>query len=221
MHTFKIDFKDYTVDVVCNPRLKNSYIRINHDSTITVKTPFKSKRFVKVLLDEKQGWIAKKMQQNALRKPLCVNLEDEVLLFGEILSIDSEEATLLRKILHKIKVPTPQNIQKAYNDFYKEAAKSYLTPEIQKYAAIMQLEFSALKFRKMRSKWGSCSVKRVITLNSELMKLDKELIRYVVIHELAHLVHMNHSKEFHNLVEQYLPNSKQIRKRLKAVAVIT
>jgi len=68
----------------------------------------------------------------------------------------------------------------------------------------MQLEFSALKFRKMRSRW---------------MKLEKELISYVVVHELAHLVHMNHSKDFHVLVAHYLPDSKQIRKRLKAVNI--
>ncbi|SFV52849.1 Zinc metalloprotease [hydrothermal vent metagenome] len=220
MHTFKNNkFRDYSVNVICNPRLKNSYIRVDHDNTITVKTPYESKRFINTLLDKKQDWIEKKIQQNALREPLQVNLEDEVLFFGEIISINSEEATLLRKKLHKMKAATPQNIQKAYDYFYKETARNYLTKEIKKYAAIMQLEFSALRFRKMRSRWGSCSSKRIITLNSELMKLDKELICYVVIHELAHLVHMNHSKDFHNLVEQYLPNSKQIRKRLKTMII--
>ncbi len=215
----KIKFKDYDVDVICNPRLKNSYIRINHDSTITVKTPYKSKSFTMALLNDKSVWILKKLQENASKEIVEVNLEDEVLLFGEVYSIDSEEATLLRKKLHRLKSTTPQSIQQAYDRFYKEMAKLYLTQELEKYATIMQLEFSALKFRKMRSRWGSCSSKGVITLNSELMKLEKELIRYVIIHELAHLVHMNHSKEFHALVEAYLPDSKQIRKRLKAVSI--
>ncbi len=171
------------------------------------------------LLNDKSAWILKKLQENASKEIIEVNLEDEVLLFGEVYSIDSEEATLLRKKLHRLKSTTPQSIQQAYDRFYKEMAKLYLTQELEKYATIMQLEFSALKFRKMRSRWGSCSSKGVITLNSELMKLEKELIRYVIIHELAHLVHMNHSKEFHALVEAYLPDSKQIRKRLKAVSI--
>ena len=212
---------DYEVDVICNPRLKNSYIRINQDSTITVKTPYKSKSFTMALLNDKSAWILKKLQENASKKTIAVNLEDEVLLFGEVYSIDSEEAILLREKLHRLKSTTTESVQKAYDHFYKEMAKLYLTQELEKYAAIMQLEFSALKFRKMRSRWGSCSSKGVITLNTELMKLEKELIRYVVIHELAHLVHMNHSKDFHALVERYLPNSRQIRKRLKAVSIIS
>ena len=216
---FKISFGDYKVDVICNPRLKNSYIYIHHNNTITVKTPSQSKKFIISFLEDKKRWIDKKIKQNSFRKSLHVNLGEEVLLFGKLVSIDSEEVTLLKKQLYNIKPSTPENIQKAYDYFYKEIAKLYFTEEVQKYAAIMQLEFSVLKFRKMRSRWGSCSSKRVITLNSELMKLDKELIHYVIIHELAHLVHMNHSKNFHNLVEHYLPNSKEIRKRLKMVAI--
>lgn len=221
MPTSNMKFMDYEVDVICNPRLKNSYIRINQDSTITVKTPYKSKSFTMALLNDKSAWILKKLQENASKKTIAVNLEDEVLLFGEVYSIDSEEAILLREKLHRLKSTTTESVQKAYDHFYKEMAKLYLTQELEKYAAIMQLEFSALKFRKMRSRWGSCSSKGVITLNTELMKLEKELIRYVVIHELAHLVHMNHSKDFHALVERYLPNSRQIRKRLKAVSIIS
>ena len=83
----------------------------------------------------------------------------------------------------------------------------------------MDLKFSDLKFRKMRSRWGSCSNTRTITLNCELMKVKKELIDYVVVHELAHLVHMNHSKDFHSLVENYLPSSKALRRELRGVSL--
>ncbi len=80
----------------------------------------------------------------------------------------------------------------------------------------MELDYREVKFRKMKSRWGSCSSLRVITFNSELIKVKKELIDYVVVHELAHLVHMNHSKNFHALVDKYISNSKEIRKELKS-----
>ena len=220
MYTSKIIFKEHEVELVCNPRLKNSYIRINSDNSITVKMPYRSKRFALAFLEDKSRWIEKQIQKNTSRKKIEINLEDEVLLFGEIYSIDSDEAALLRKKLHRLQSTEEKKVLQAYDRFYKELAKSYLTQELKKYAKIMNLSFVEVKFRKMKSRWGSCSSRGVITLNSELMKLKKESITYVVIHELAHLVHMNHSKEFHDLVEKYLPNSKVIRKELKASRVL-
>ena len=213
-------FEGCEVEILFNPRLKNSYIQISADNSITIKTPYKSQSFIDSLLNEKKLWIKKQLEKNRLCPKKVVNLEDEVLIFGEIYSIDSSEATLLREKLQRLKNPDQQKILKAYDSFYKELAKIYLSEEIKKYAKIMDLSFSELKFRKMKSRWGSCSSKRVITLNSELMKLPKEQISYVVIHELAHLVHMNHSKAFHNLVESYLPNAKLIRKELKISRVL-
>ncbi len=220
MHTFKINFKEHEVEIIYNPRLKNSYIRINQDNLITVKTPYKSPNFTLALLKEKSSWINKQIVKNRSREKISVNLEDEVLLFGEVYSMDSIEATQLRKKLHRLKSPTQEKVFKVYDTFYKEIAQEYLTQKLQKYAQIMNLSFRELKIRKMRRRWGSCNSYRIITLNSELIKLDEELITYVVIHELAHLVHMNHSKEFHTFVDTYLTNSKAIRERLKESRVL-
>ena len=85
----------------------------------------------------------------------------------------------------------------------------------------MGLDYSEIKYRKMKSRWGSCSSKRVLTFNTELIKINKELIDYVIVHELAHIKHMNHSKQFHALVEKYLPLSKRLRKELKNIKIST
>jgi len=215
LSTNKTTFEEYEVDIIYKPRLKNSYIRVNLDNTISVKTPYKSKNFIQELLNDKSDWIKKQLTKNLQRSQIIVNLEDEVLLFGEIYSIDSNEACILRKKLHRLKNPDQKRILQAYDDFYKDIAKEYLTQEIQKCAKLMNLEYSEIRFRKMKSRWGSCSSRKIITLNTQLMKLPKRMIHYVLIHELAHLVHMNHSKEFHAFVEYYLPNAKSIRKELK------
>jgi hypothetical protein len=94
----------------------------------------------------------------------------------------------------------------------------YIQEQTLFYAKEMQLEYTKLKFRKMKSSWGNCNSKREITLNRQLSLLQKkELIHYVIVHELAHITHMNHSKDFHTLVEKYLPNSKAYRKELKSI----
>lgn len=215
-----IAFKELEVKIIYAPRLKHSYLRVNADSSIFIKTPSKSQNYVLSFLEEKELWIRKQLETNKQNRQLSVKLEDEVLLFGEVYSIDSQEAIYLRNKLAKIRTSSLKKINAAYNDFYKYISAEYLKKRIEHFSTLMDLQYNNLKYRKMRSRWGSCSSKREITLNTQLIKLDKELIDYVVVHELAHLIHMNHSKDFHNFVNEYLPQSKLLRKNLKNIRLL-
>lgn len=74
----------------------------------------------------------------------------------------------------------------------------------------------SLHFRSMTSRWGSCiPAKRKITLSTRLVDYPLECTRYVIIHELAHLVYHGHGPEFWDLVERYCPDWRQIRQRLR------
>ena len=142
-----------------------------------------------------------------------------MLLFGEIYSIDTQEASLLREKLERIRTTSPQNILKCYDTFYKECADKFIRLRAVHFSELMGLEYSDIKLRKMKSRWGSCNSKKVLTFNTELIKVKKELIDYVVVHELAHIKHMNHSRKFHDLVDKYLPDSKRYRKELKNIKI--
>lgn len=73
-----------------------------------------------------------------------------------------------------------------------------------------------LRIRRMTTRWGVCNIKSMtVTLNSELLKKDVSLIDYVIIHELCHFKHMNHSSEFWSEVEKYYPYHKMARKMLR------
>lgn len=73
-----------------------------------------------------------------------------------------------------------------------------------------------LRIRHMTTRWGVCNMKSMtVTINSELIKKDVSLIDYVIIHELCHFKHMNHSSEFWSEVEKYYPYHKLARKLLK------
>lgn len=91
----------------------------------------------------------------------------------------------------------------------EKEVKEYLISKVEYYSKLMGLEFSELKFRKMKRRWGSCSSLGVITLNTYLINTPEPQINYVVVHELAHLVHMDHSKKFHTLVEKYLSDEEK------------
>jgi len=73
-----------------------------------------------------------------------------------------------------------------------------------------------LKIRDMKTRWGVYNrLRHTITLNSRLIEFDIEKIDYVIIHELSHILHFNHSKSFWNLVSKYCNNYKKIRKEMK------
>ena len=72
-----------------------------------------------------------------------------------------------------------------------------------------------LRIRTMKSCWGSCLVnKGIITLNRKLLMQPRECIEYVVVHELCHFIHPNHSKEFYKFMEQFMPDWKERKMRL-------
>lgn len=94
-------------------------------------------------------------------------------------------------------------------------ATELCTPLLQELAKKMGVEVPALRFREAHTRWGSCAHDGVIMLNWRLIHTPEEVARYVVIHELAHRVHLNHSSAFWNLVEQFDPDYRLHRGWLK------
>ena len=80
--------------------------------------------------------------------------------------------------------------------------------------------FPEIHFKKMTTRWGSCvPSKNLITFNTELASVPKECAEYVVIHELCHFLHPNHSKNFYAEVEKYIPDWKERKKKLNSYSL--
>ncbi len=210
-----IKFKDLDIVHICNKMLKHSYISIGEDFKITLKTPTSSLVYAQDLLVKKEVWIRKQLQKIKETKIVKIDIKDEVLLFANIYSIDAKEFSELREQLHRLKNPNLSSITKCYDKFYKDLALIYLTDRLEYFSNIMNLEYAQVKYKKMKSRWGSCNSLGSITLNTQLLKLKKEHIDYVIVHELAHLRFMNHSKNFHDLVRVYLPNERELRTQIR------
>jgi len=95
--------------------------------------------------------------------------------------------------------------QKLLCSWLKHRAQVHLLPALEKLAASHDFNYDSAGIRLQHSRWGSCSSRRSITLNSKLLFLPDHLIRYIMLHELCHTVHMNHSRAFWSLVHQHDP----------------
>ena len=91
----------------------------------------------------------------------------------------------------------------------KAAAKEYIPERVKYFAKIMNLEPLAVKISSAQKNFGSCSGKNSLNFSYRLMMYPKEAIDYVVVHELAHIKHHNHSADFYKLIEQYMPDYKK------------
>jgi predicted metal-dependent hydrolase len=108
-----------------------------------------------------------------------------------------------------------KKIQTAGERALKNEASHLLKQRINHISSFHSIEYKRLRIKKLSSRWGSCSNDKTITLSYFLIQLPWHLIDYVIIHELAHLTHLNHSPDFWSHVENMLPEAKKFRKEIK------
>jgi hypothetical protein len=97
----------------------------------------------------------------------------------------------------------------------KQQAETQLPNRLKSLADRLGYEYSSVKIKRLKSRWGSCDSNKNIVLNLFLMQLPWECIDYVIIHELVHTEHLHHGPGFWAAMERHLPNAKQIRKRMR------
>jgi len=105
--------------------------------------------------------------------------------------------------------------KKALLEFFKQQAKNDLTNKTDKFAEQMELDYQSITIKGYKSRWGSCYPDGRIQFNWRLLQAPEWVVDYVVVHELAHLVHANHSRAFWNLVVDYYPETPAAKKVLK------
>lgn len=122
------------------------------------------------------------------------------------------DKTMEQKRLKKELYPEPTEEELPQ---FKKDALEYLTKRVEHYSGIMGLYPTGIKITSGRKRLGSCSRRRSICFSWRLMLNPPEAIDYIVVHELAHLQHMDHSKNFYALVEKYMPDWKARRELLR------
>ena len=194
---------------------KNTYISVERDVGVVVKTNSEiSIEDIEVLVKSKAKWIIKKFEEIGKSVDYGKIVSGSRLFYmGKSYYIEIEkddcENYKIEFIHSKFKIKTPQNVEQnrlneLIDEFYKNKAMEKITKLVEKYSDIMKLYPQKLYFKKFDTKWASCSASNKVSFNPEVMKLSASLIKYVVIHELAHISYKNHSKDFWNLVKHFM-----------------
>lgn len=196
---------------------------------LVVPQRFNHDKIPSILLKH-QRWIAKTWQR--IQPRLDRNEEDyfpkqlDIRAFNEIWHVQYQPneggflrvitaSNTTRQLLLIGKTQDRELIKQVLQKWLHRQARRYLLPRLKQWSEQIGLVYHHAGIRNATTRWGSCSVKKRISLNYKLLFLPAELVDYVIIHELCHLVHLNHSKRFWHLLQHYNPHSHVLRKELK------
>jgi predicted metal-dependent hydrolase len=107
------------------------------------------------------------------------------------------------------------NIRGAFEKFYIQEAKKVIEPRVEYYSKILNTKYNNIKIKRVSTRWGSCSSKQNLNFNYKLIMCPFEVLDYVVVHEVCHLLQKNHQKSFWSLVAKLDPDFKKNKAWLK------
>ncbi len=162
------------------------------------------------ILSDNDGRIARRYEQGARHLYMGRTYSLRMVISAEEgVELDGDEMT--------VSVRSTERCRKIMDEWYAHQAETVILeiarPWIHTFAERSGRRPSAIRFVRVKSYWGQCASDGMIKFNTELMRAPRECIEYIVVHELCHLVHHNHSPRFHQLVGSYMPDWKE-RKRL-------
>lgn len=204
---------------------RNIRLRLDTRGVISITLPKRAPLFLaKQLLNDSRTSVRSSLQKIKRDKPtyqegdiigkvhrLRITQDDTV---GYSHRLDQNDLVVFTPVA----APTDM-VQKTIHEGIAKAlrvqAKSYLPRRLKTLADKHGFRYNKLRFSSAGTRWGSCSSEATISLNIWLMQLPFELIDYVILHELTHTRHMNHSEDFWNELGLFLPNHRELRRELK------
>lgn len=214
---------DYSYNVVYKD-VKDVTIKVKPSLEVEVVAPFEiSDKYIQGILQKRDNWIHKNLdifRQAKQPERKLVSGEDFIYLGRryrlKVVAADINKAVLKNGYLNLYCKDTQDFKLKSsiIESFYQTKAEEHFQKTIVKFRDFYNSDV-IFRIRKMKTRWGSCNpAKGYINLNQELIKKPKKAIEYVVFHEIAHLKHHNHDRAFYNYLSAYMPDWRDVKKKL-------
>jgi predicted metal-dependent hydrolase len=205
---------DLNIPVRTSSKAKRVSIRINYAGAELI-LPHKQYNKAYEFLLSKESWVRRKLAQATRLEPI----DDRTIpILGELYSLHYLKTNNIKVNINEnvVEIHSKRdNHQVILTKFLQEKLLLEVTKLVEFFSAEHKLKYNEIKINDSKSKWGTCSSKQDLTFNWRLIFAPPNVVKYLVAHEMSHLIQMNHSQRFWNLVEKLDPNYKAAKFWLK------
>ena len=222
------EFLGLHVEVVRSRRRTAALHIVGNKLEVRVPSHLRDENIIEIL-QTKKSWISKKvveLKEVQIPKPKEFINGEEFLFLGQTYRLKVQEGYQVgielseRYMLTTVRTSDTgekrkEKIKKYLEYWYRSRAKEKFLEKIYHYSKLIGVSYKGFRLGSFKSKWGSCDSRHKLTFNWNLIKAPHSIIDYVVIHELCHIIQLNHSKIFWQEVEKYDPKYKEHRAWLR------
>ncbi len=208
-------------DKIIRSHRRSMSLVISDKGELVVRAPMRlSYEKIYDFIKEKEKWITTK--QKEIENKNLIN--KDVITYKYILFLGSKYKISFIDGLKKIELTDKEIlVPLSFSDslilklkqWFLKHAKKILSERLEYLAEVMQIDYASITINNCKTRWGTCDSNRNIKLNFRLIMLPHKVLDYVLIHELSHVLQMNHSKEFYKIISTIMPSYKLATKKLK------
>jgi predicted metal-dependent hydrolase len=204
-------------------RSRSIKVRVEPGGRVLVTAPYLVPKFmIERFVKQNETWIERQLKRTSFRTDLYPTLDWEkkvVSYLGKLHAIRIKKQEARFKIYNQTLEISPitgleSDAQKMLINWLKKGGEKYINDRLPFFSKLMKLKYGTVIFRQQKSRWGSCSGEDNLSFNWRLIHFKPEIIDYVLIHELAHIRHHDHSANFWALVAKFDPTYKTKRQFL-------
>ena len=223
-NTFIEDKNGERIDFILHVAKRSRINMRIRDGTLTVRVPYGcSKQQLESFINNNLGWIKEQKDKVAVGLPKDFCDGERLRLLGNELTLTLVQADKYfspkiedGKLLIAVNKTSDQTyVKEQTTKFINDLTVAEITKSMQKMSASTGLVPEKVTIKPLTASWGRCISNRHISINSKLIVFRRECIDYVCLHELCHLVFMDHSKDFWALVGKFCPDWRGIREEMK------
>lgn len=198
-------------------KVRHVYLRLGLDYTLRVTMPQSSRVPLEDIVEDKRPWLERKIQE--ISRMRRVVTQDAVLLLGRPVPIRTFAAREPRVRLCRSNIDVygsnDTERDRALAGFLTAQTARLVEKMVSQLSHAIGVEHGGISVKEMK-RWGYCTRKGELYFNPKLACLPREVVECVVLHELTHLKHFNHSKEFRDELSKHVPNRRELENRLKS-----